>query len=531
VQHNYYFLKHLSPALHIALQGLPFVSCFSQNKDELLLGFANQEKGFYIKAVLTPILCCLSFPETFNRSRRNSIDLFQSAIGYTVLNVRQLDNERGFLVCLAAPPTQENSTHKYLLFKMQGQRSNILLFEAEDLQNPTHYTATEIFKNELANDWEIDFAKLDREIDQSEQGFMANRLQKTYPTFDKTMLKALEKFANKSITEVVYGEVQDFLKTIENPTFYIAEQAKELSFTLFKPENILFETQNPLIALNEFQRIFNQTYYFEAEKNEALKGIELKIKQTQNYILKTEEKLWELIGKISYQQTADIIMANLHTLPTEPLRIAQTVELFDFYNNENIKIKLKENLTPQKTAENYYRKSKNQKIEIDKLEKNIQDKQTLLANLIKTKEEIASFTEFKTLRNTLQINYLVKEKHEEEQHLFKKFECEGFEIWIGKNAKNNDLLTQRYAYKEDLWLHARDVAGSHVVIKHQAGKKIPNTVIEKAAQLAAYFSKRKSDSLCPVIVTPKKYVRKPKGAADGMVKIEREQVVMVVPSL
>ncbi len=105
------------------------------------------------------------------------------------------------------------------------------------------------------------------------------------------------------------------------------------------------------------------------------------------------------------------------------------------------------------------------------------------------------------------------------------------EILIGKNARNNDLLTQRYARKEDLWLHARDVSGSHVVIRRQAGKKFPVNVIEKAAGIAAYYSKRKNDTLCPVIVTPKKYVRKTKDLLEGQVIVDKEEVVLIEPSL
>ncbi len=100
---------------------------------------------------------------------------------------------------------------------------------------------------------------------------------------------------------------------------------------------------------------------------------------------------------------------------------------------------------------------------------------------------------------------------------------------VGKHAKANDELTLKVANKDDLWLHAKDVAGSHVVIRHQAGKNIPKTVLERAAQLAAWFSKRKTDSLCPVIYTPKKHVRKRKGTAPGAVVVEKEQILMVEP--
>jgi predicted ribosome quality control (RQC) complex YloA/Tae2 family protein len=181
----------------------------------------------------------------------------------------------------------------------------------------------------------------------------------------------------------------------------------------------------------------------------------------------------------------------------------------------------------------YYKKAKNQQKEIENLEKNLVQKQDLLTLLKKHLEALQAIEDFKILRNYLKDNKL-EEKEEQEKEilqLFRRFQVEGFEILVGRNAANNDLLTQRHAYKEDLWLHARDVAGSHVVIKYQAGKKFPVSVIERAAQLAAYFSKRKNESLCPVIYTPKKFVRKLKGAAQGSVKIEREQVLMVQPSL
>ena len=106
-----------------------------------------------------------------------------------------------------------------------------------------------------------------------------------------------------------------------------------------------------------------------------------------------------------------------------------------------------------------------------------------------------------------------------------------FRIWVGKDAASNDELTLKYAHKEDLWLHAKDVAGAHVIIKFQAGKKFPKDVVERAAELAAYNSKRKNDTLCPVAFTPKKFVRKRKGDPPGAVVVEREEVMMVVPKL
>ena len=219
-------------------------------------------------------------------------------------------------------------------------------------------------------------------------------------------------------------------------------------------------------------------------------------------------------------------MANLHQIPQNTLEI----ELYDFYKDAMRKIKLKKDLTPQKTAEQYYRKAKNQKIEQDTLQRNIARKEEEVRVMTLHIEKIQGFKELKSLRKYLKDNHLEqKEQDKQENSLFRKFNYLGWDIWVGKNAKNNDVLTQQYARKDDLWLHAKDVSGSHVVIKAQAGKTFPTNVIEKAASLAAFYSKRSNDTLCPVIYTPRKFIRKTRDLAPGQVIVEKEEVIMVVP--
>jgi predicted ribosome quality control (RQC) complex YloA/Tae2 family protein len=104
-----------------------------------------------------------------------------------------------------------------------------------------------------------------------------------------------------------------------------------------------------------------------------------------------------------------------------------------------------------------------------------------------------------------------------------------YEIWSGKSAKSNDQLTS-HAHKEDIWLHARGVAGSHTVIRMGNNKDFPpQQVLLKAASYAAYYSKARGMKSAPVMYTKCKYVRKPKGAAPGAVVVEREEVLMVPP--
>lgn len=106
---------------------------------------------------------------------------------------------------------------------------------------------------------------------------------------------------------------------------------------------------------------------------------------------------------------------------------------------------------------------------------------------------------------------------------------DGIVIWVGRNSRHNELVTFSKAGSEDVWLHARGVPGAHVVIKMD-GRTIPDHVVETAARLAAHYSAYRGDSKAPVDVTRVKYVRKIKGAAQGMVTYRNESTLSVPPA-
>jgi len=118
-------------------------------------------------------------------------------------------------------------------------------------------------------------------------------------------------------------------------------------------------------------------------------------------------------------------------------------------------------------------------------------------------------------------------KKERVSRPFFEFKVMGYDVWIGKHARSNDELLSM-ANKDDIWLHAKGVSGSHVLIRSQ--KHQPNkSIIEIVASFAAHQSKAKGSAWVPVIYTPKKYVRKAKNAPPGAVIVQKEQVVMVEP--
>jgi hypothetical protein len=108
----------------------------------------------------------------------------------------------------------------------------------------------------------------------------------------------------------------------------------------------------------------------------------------------------------------------------------------------------------------------------------------------------------------------------------------GWEVLVGRSNRENDILTHKLAKAEDLWFHARGVAGSHVILRC-AGRaaKPPKTIIEQAAAIAAHFSKARTSAMVPVAYTEKRYVRKPRKATPGLAVCLREKVLMVRPSV
>jgi predicted ribosome quality control (RQC) complex YloA/Tae2 family protein len=218
-------------------------------------------------------------------------------------------------------------------------------------------------------------------------------------------------------------------------------------------------------------------------------------------------------------------MANLHAINEGITEI----ELLNFYTNTPIKIKLKAELSPQRNAESYYRKSKNEQLEVNAIEKNIENAVYKIFDLDAQIEKVKATETFKELKGFVKTQKKVTEEIESPKSLFREYVFEGNLILVGKNSKNNDTLTLKHTQKEDYWLHARDCAGSHVVIKRKNKENLPNHVIEFAASLAAYYSKRKNESVVPVIFTQKKFVRKTKGLPDGQVIVDKESTIMIEP--
>lgn len=516
MQFNYYTLKRLSAYLKTILVNSEWVESFSQQKDELIISLITQ-KGtpFYLRCTLRSDFSCLSFPLEYHKSRKNVVTLFSELNNGKILAIEQYENERAFSFHF-----DNGST---LLFKLFGNRSNIILIDKNHDRS--------LFKKKLVVDSQLSIDTLHRPIERTLENYRLDpSLNSFYPTFDKTIKKHLTEVDFESMTIDAQWDYLEWLdqEMTSNP-FLIIHQDLRPTFSLVPLNGLPIDNigTEVISALNQFNSYFTREHSLKVQKNQRISELEKKVKQSENYIQKTEFKLKALENETSPSQLADILMANLHVVKTG----IDKVTLLNFYDGKQVEIKLKKNLSPQKNAEHYYRKSKNRKIELENLSKNIQEKHLVIAKIKLSIEEVNTIESIKGLRKFSKQEPDNDRLKPNESKPYKEFFIDGFKVWVGKNAKSNDQLTLKHSYKEDLWFHVKDIPGSHVVLKHIAGSNFSIHTIEKVAAIAAHYSKRKNDNHVPVIYTPAKFVRKRKGSLPGQVVVEREKVILVTPRL
>jgi len=491
------------------------VDCFSQQKEELIVAFQKVESVFFIQAHFQNTFSCLYFPEDFRRARQNSITLFQEIIGLKVTDVKSAINERCLLCTLEGGKT--------LVFKLFGNRANVLLFENEKV--------VKLFKNNLKLDWNLSLDLLNRTLHLDQSAFKAveGNLSTFLPTLGKEAIAWLTKegYSDMGLEDKWKSLTALLLHFEKAPIYIVTDEKGRPAISLLPEERYVERYDNPVEAVNAFFRRYIKDLHIHTVKEELVRDIDRRLKHSNAVVADSRKRLKEIRERIPLEQTADIIMANLHVLPQG----AERVVLFDFYRNEEREIKLNTKLTPQKYAEVLYKKAKSRFKEIEVLERLIVQREEFILQLEADKEALVKIEDSKELKNYQSKYFKTKETERAEQEgPYKTYHYLGYKILVGKSARANEELTFKTGKKDDLWLHAKDVAGSHVIIQQRPGQNYPVPVIERAAALAAFYSKRKTDSLCPVMYTQRKFVRKIKGAAPGMVKVEKETVIMVVPA-
>lgn len=486
MHNNYFFLRQLATELKAKFVGSTLDAAFSQDKDEVVLAFSG---GNFLKCVLKPEFAVVTVPTDFHRARKNSASLWEDLYGEEVKDIRVGNNERALHIAL------ENTVMVIKLF-----RPNLLLFGRE----------LRLFNNKLVTDKALRLEDFDRDMDVSFAHFQSVGYRKQFFTLGKDLLAYLdERTAGRSETEC-WEEVQVLLRYLEQPIFYLNRDLPAVS--LLEGETM----PSAIAAVNAFAQAWSRSNGVEYLRQQMLQKIKRDIQKTSTYAEELKQKRTRLLSGLKNEEMGHLIMAHLHLVADG----VTEVSLPNFYGEGEVTVRLKKELSAQKNAESYYRKSKNEKIELDTLKENLQRAEDKIVELELEQERIATLEDIKGLRSVEKASGPVDELP------FKEFVFRDTKIWVGRNAKNNDLLLTRHTHKDEWWLHARDTPGSHVVIKDAKPKK---EVVEFAASLAAYYSKRKHEGLVTVMLTQKKFVRKAKNLAPGQVIVDKEETLLVPP--
>lgn len=265
---------------------------------------------------------------------------------------------------------------------------------------------------------------------------------------------------------------------------------------------------------------------------DMLKLIKSRAERTARKLELRKKELADCADRENLRVCGDIVNANIYRLE----KGMTSALLDDFYTGEQRKIALDARLTPAQNAQKYY--SEYRKLcTAEKMltgliaegKSELSYYESLLDSVTRAKTD-GELTEIK--RELAEQGLIRGEKtlaKPKKSEPLKFRSSDGFTILVGKNNKQNDELTLKTSKASDIWLHVKDIAGSHVIIKTE-GKTPPERTIVEAARLAAYHSKAKNGSGVPVDYTAVKFVKKPAGARPGMVIFTDNRTLYVTPN-
>lgn len=274
------------------------------------------------------------------------------------------------------------------------------------------------------------------------------------------------------------------------------------------------------------------------ERAQTLTAIRRAIASRKQLLKSITKTIEESQRAEKYKQIGEIILGNLHLLE----KGAKSVSLTNFFDPDmnEIEIALDEKLEPQANAERYfkrYRKARDAASTAEGRRSQIESEMTQLQSALEDAESAKTVDSLRSLRSALTSSGMlrqevVREKQEAEfeGHRIRWIFVDNYEILYGESSTANDYLTQRVARPNDVWLHARQITGSHVIVR-MAGKKggAPRPVLIQAAKLAAKNSDARHSSLVPVDYTLRKFVNKPRGSAPGFVIYRNEKTIDINP--
>jgi len=295
-------------------------------------------------------------------------------------------------------------------------------------------------------------------------------------------------------------------------------------YTLFKellPNSVPKNSVSDM--LDDYYSKIQEKVNINAEKTKLTEVVCAKLKKVKNSISKITALLQKRDNTEKYKLYGELLTANIY----QKCDYKKDIEVFDYINNQNIKIELDETKTLNENAQRYfklYSKSKTTKEKSTEMLNNLCIDKEYLENILYSIQTAEKITDFVEIKQELGIEENKSKKYD--KPTVEKININGFDVYVGKNNKQNDYIVSKLAKDDDIWFHTRLCAGSHVLLKVNGNEPDEETIFE-CCKLARKYSSATQPSKVGVIYTRGKYLRKPPAAPLGYVTYKNEKEVLV----
>ena len=521
---NYYTLVKLVKALQL-LENCKIVECFTQDKNTLLFALYDGNRLMHLNFSADTRLAALYIRNNFARAKRNSVDLFDLLLGQRIKKIELAANDRIITI--------ETNDYRLYFILFGGARNNLVICNKDnrivDAFKSGKKLKGDVFsierRKERAEDADISLFDYISRGDYHFGKYYADEFCRKYDLNCRLSLRDAPSVDEK---------IKEFINILHSAEkYYLLKNDKgELLLSLIPLAgwHVVEKFTNISEAIERRIRKELIEGNIEKEKKSVLKRCRLIEKRLENSISAIKQSEKQLQRAAKYRQWAQLLMMQTE----QKSKPGKSITVTDYEGNK-IEIPLDEKVSINENARRYFEKAKDS-------EANIKIRQNILPSLIEKLEKVREVID--KIEETDSVKKLkhIKEEYadilggdnqnDEAAQRFRTFDLgEGYILYVGKNAANNDELTLRFAKPNDLWFHARGTSGSHAVLRMNKPEKPPKYILKAAAAVAAYYSGAKNAKYVPVSYTFKKFVHKPKGANPGSVVIKREEVIMVEPKL
>jgi len=544
-------------------------------KDEVIMTIRNSGNNYKLLLSSSP-----SYPRVHltsaNKVSPINAPLFSMVLrkhlsGGRIVKFEQVNLDRIIKVCVESYDELGSLAHKTLICEIMGRHSNIILTNDEgiivdsikhitpdmsrfrqvlpgitykyppiqDKLSPLNFSGEDFFNRIAVASQGM---KLDKFISSTFDGistFGAREICHMAGLEDDIPIGSLD----DEKKERLFKALLSFVENIENnnfcPCIYYNNDESPFDFYSFNLRYLApmkLEGKSSISeAIEYFYSSRDKQDRVRQKSSDLLKVINNNLDRCLKKLAIQEQKLLECSEKEKWKLYGDLIMANLYNIKKGDSK----AKVLNFYSEdeEYIEIPLDMLLTPVENANRYYKKYNKDKtaeavLRVQK-EDNLKEIEYLENQLV----NISNCTEpqeIEEIRDELIMTQYIKKTKKSSSRKLKPskpmhfISSDGFDIYVGKNNLQNDYLTTKFADSEDIWMHTKNIPGSHVIIKLQNRPPSENAILE-AANLAAYYSKGRNSSNVPVDYTEKKNVKKPSGAKPGMVIYHTNKTIYVTP--